>query len=96
MLATISIQLRAEWKNASFSSTEMVAQLLRTCVMILRTETARLVGAGSPGFKLAATLLDVDQRKPAVSTIKNSSTGCGTPLKIFGRKAVRLLHPFDR
>jgi hypothetical protein len=64
--------------------------------MILRTETARLVGAALPEFDLVASLRDVDQRKLAVSTIQNSNIGLKTPRKIFGRKAVRLLHPFGR
>jgi hypothetical protein len=65
--------------------------------MILGSETAQMVGMAASEFALAASSLwDVDQRKKAVSTIQNSAWVVKPPLEIFGRKAVWLLHPFDR
>lgn len=44
--------------------------------MILRSETGQLVAAVAPELSLAApSERDVDQRKPAVSMIQNSSIG---------------------
>ena len=54
----------------------MAVDLLRTCVMILRSETGRLVAAVAPELSPAASSLrDVDQRQEAVSMIQNSSIG---------------------
>jgi hypothetical protein len=59
--------------EALLPTTEMVAQLLRVCVMILGIETARLVGAALPEFYPAGLLTDVGQQKQVVSAIQTTA-----------------------
>src|SRR5919202_3874258 len=55
---------------APFPRAGMVVDLLRSCVMILRFETGRLVAALAPELSPAASSVgDVDQRQQAVSMI---------------------------
>jgi hypothetical protein len=74
----VRIELRRpERRNSSpFLKAGMVVQLLKSCVMILRSETGRLVVAVAPELiPVASSVRDVDQRQQAVSMIQNSSIG---------------------
>ena len=53
--ASLLVGSRAELKAGHFAAGQMVIHLLRSCVMILGTETGRLAGAAAPELNLAAS-----------------------------------------
>jgi hypothetical protein len=55
--ASIPVRSRAELKAGHFAAAQMVIHLLRSCVMILGTETGRLAEAAAPELHLAASCL---------------------------------------
>ena len=78
----LSLFLRAKcdrWQTGvagGYSEGEMALQLLKSCVMILRSKTGRLVTAVAPELSPAASSVrDVDQRQQAVLMIQNSCIG---------------------
>ena len=80
---------------APFSGAGMVVDLLRTCVMILRSETGRLVAAVAPELSPAASSAgDVDQRQQAVSMIQNSSIGRKTTPQNLRVESGSVVAPF--